>query len=93
MFRDSWELLDADDRPLGDLLEDSSGMAILRRFINFIPQTFYFGQGTGRITFKQHFNPFIYKLGVEIPESCNIDRRLIFGLAVLIAAIEGRQQS
>jgi len=92
MFRDSWEILDASDRPIGQLQEDSSGMAMLRRFINIIPQTFYLEAGGGRVIFRQHFNPFIYKLSVEIPDNCNLDRRLIFAAAVLIAAIEGRQK-
>jgi len=43
------------------------------------------------VVFKQHFNPFVYKLDVTIPQGCTLDRRSIFGLAVLICAIEGRQ--
>ena len=92
MFRDSWEVLDVNDQPIGNLQEDSAAMAMVRRFLsNLIPQTFYLDSG-GRVVFKQYFNPFIYKLQVTIPKSCTLDRRLIFGLAVLIAAIEGRQQ-
>ncbi len=92
MFRDSWELLDTEDKPIGTLKEDSAGMALLRRFVNLIPQTFHLDAGGSRVAFKQHFNPFIYKLSVTIPKDCTLDRRLIFGAAVLIAAIEGRQQ-
>jgi hypothetical protein len=92
MFRDSWELMDVNDQPIGSLKEDSAGMAMLRRFVNLIPQTFHIeGQGSG-VVFKQHFNPFIYKLRVTIPNRCALDRRLIFGAAVLVAAIEGRQR-
>ncbi len=96
MFRDSWELMDANDQSIGSLKEDSAGMAMLRRFVNLIPQTFHIeGHGSGvggGVVFKQHFNPFIYKLSVTIPNRCALDRRLIFGAAVLVAAIEGRQQ-
>ena len=93
MVRDSWEVLDAEDRPLGQLKEDSVGMAIVRRFLtNLIPQTFNLDTGSGRpIRFKQRFNPFIFKLDVTIPKGAELDRRLVFGAAVLIAAIEGRQ--
>lgn len=92
ILRDSWELLDADGRPVGSLQEDSMFMALLRRFLtNLIPQSFHLGQGPSAVHLRQHFNPFIYRLQVTIPESCRIDRRLIFGLVVLIAAIEGRQ--
>ncbi len=92
--RDSWELLDENDQPIGQLQEDSLGMALLRRFLsNLIPQTFHLDTASGApVVFKQRFNPFIYKLEVEIPPDADLDRRLVFGTAVLIAAIEGRQQ-
>ena len=69
-------------------------MALLRRFLsNLIPQTFHLDTASGApVVFKQRFNPFIYKLEVEIPPDADLDRRLVFGTAVLIAAIEGRQQ-
>lgn len=93
LLRDSWELLDAYDQPLAQLREDSAGMAFLRRFLtNLIPQTFHIDDGGGPpIRFSQRFNPFVYRLDVTIPPSATLDRRLIFGTAVLIAAIEGRQ--
>jgi hypothetical protein len=92
LLRDSWELLDAQDRPVATLLEDSLGMALVRRFLsNLIPQTFVLGTGPGAVTLKQHFNPFVYKLDVALPRSPAIDRRLVLATAVLIAAIEGRQ--
>ena len=93
VLRDSWEILDAEDRPIAQLKEDSTGMALLRRFLtNLIPQSFHLENGGGRpIVFKQRFNPFIYKLEVEIPDGATLDRRLVFGTAVLISAIEGRQ--
>ncbi|MEN8151593.1 MAG: hypothetical protein ABFS86_17390 [Planctomycetota bacterium] len=94
MVRDSWELLDANDQPIAKLQEDSMMMAMVRRFLsNLVPQTFHLDDGGGQpVKFKQRFNPFIFKLDVDIPSSCGIDRRLIFGAAVLIAAIEGRQK-
>ena len=94
ILRDSWEVLDNDDKPLGKCQEDSAAMAMLRRFINLIPQTFRLQapQG-GAVVFKQRFNPFVYSLEVTIPADVGIDRRLVFATAVLLAAIEGRQQS
>jgi len=92
LLRDSWELLDANDQQIAQLQEDSMGMALLRRFLsNLIPQKFHLGEGAGAIELTQHFNPFIYKLDVSIPSSASIDRRLVMSIAVLIAAIEGRQ--
>jgi len=94
ILRDSWEILDADDQPIGKLVEDSAGMALIRRFLsNLVPQTFHLSVpgSSAPVVFKQHFNPFVYKLNVTIPRGCPLDRRLIFGSAVLICAIEGRQ--
>jgi hypothetical protein len=93
IMRDSWELLDAEDRPVAQLQEDSMTMAMLRRFLtNLIPQTFHVDVGRGSpAVLQQRFNPFIYKLEVRIPPDCPLDRRLILATAALIAAIEGRQ--
>ena len=93
IVRDSWELLDREDRPIGKLQEDSTGMALLRRFLsNLIPQSFHLDSG-GRqpVELKQHFNPFVYRLAVSIPSDATIDRRLVLGVSALIAAIEGCQ--
>jgi hypothetical protein len=95
LVRDSWEVMDAQDRLIGQLKEDSTGMALLRRFLsNLIPQSFEL-QTPGShspVVFRQHFNPFIYRLEVSIPRDCKLDRRLILGSAALVAAIEGRQE-
>lgn len=94
ILRDSWELLDADDRPLAALQEDSRGMALLRRFLtNLVPQSFHLRDAAGRehATLRQRFNPFVYKLEVAVLPDSPLDRRLVFAAAVLIAAIEGRQ--
>lgn len=93
MFRDSWQLLDANEQQVASLEEDSAAMAMMRRFLsNLIPQKFHIDDDVGgQVVFKQHFNPLIYRLEVSIPQSCALDRRLVFGAAVLIAAIEGRQ--
>lgn len=89
IMRDAWEVLDENDAPLDKLEEDSMGKAMARRFLsNLIPQSFMLGSG---VHLKQRFNPFIYKLEVRI-SGADVDPRLVFGVAVLIAAIEGRQQ-
>lgn len=89
LLKDSWEVLDADDRPIDNLEEDSMAWAIARRFLSdWIPQTFHLDGGA---VFKQRFNPVIYRLDVSVDRDAEVDRRLLFGVAVLIAAIEGRQ--
>jgi hypothetical protein len=94
ILRDQWEILDANDKPIAKLQEDSGGMAFLRRFLsNLIPQKFVLTDTNGaeQATFAQRFNPFVYKLEVSVSQSATLDRRLIMAAAVLLAAIEGRQ--
>ncbi len=94
ILRDSWEVLDADQQPLGQVEEDSTMMALLRRGLsNLIPQTFHLrGASGGAAVFRQRFNPVVYSLEVSVPQDVAVDRRLVFAAAILLAAIEGRQQ-
>lgn len=94
LVRDNWEVLDDAGRSLGTVTEDSTAMALLRRFLsNLIPQSFELrGPRGGAVTLAQRFNPVIYTLEVHVPADVAIDRRLVFAAAVLIAAIEGRQE-
>lgn len=93
LVRDRWEVLDATDRPLGTVQEDNPTMALLRRFLsNLIPQTFHLqGPRGGAAELRQRFNPIVYSLEVSVPPDIGIDRRLVLAAAILIAAIEGRQ--
>lgn len=94
ILRDAWEVLDANDQPVASVKEDSGGLALVRRFLtNLVPQRFDVKDMSGRsiATFKQRFNPFIHKLDVTIHDRTAVDPRVLFGAAVLISAIEGRQ--
>ncbi len=91
ILRDSWEVLDAEDQVIDKLEEDNMMMATLRRFLsNLIPQSF---ELEGGATISQRFNPVIYRLDVEVQDHSKVDRRLILGVATLLAAVEGRQGS
>ncbi|MHC4547784.1 MAG: hypothetical protein ACYTEZ_03320 [Planctomycetota bacterium] len=95
LVRDSWELLDAEDRPVATLREDSTALALLRRFLsNLIPQKFHLVSREGReeALLRVRFNPFVYKLSVDVADDCTVDARLVLAAAVLLAAIEGRQE-
>lgn len=95
IVRDSWELLDEDDRPIAKLAEDSVMLALVRRFLsNLVPQKFEIRDESGAVhaTLKVAFNPFVYNLHVHIAPDSPLPPRLVFATAVLIAAIEGRQQ-
>ncbi|NUQ54014.1 MAG: hypothetical protein HUU19_15160 [Phycisphaerales bacterium] len=95
--RDSWSISDATGREVARLEEDSTAMALLRRFGDLgalIPQSFSVTAHDGRAvaTLRTHFNPFVYRLGVAIlADHPDMDELLIIALACTIAAIEGRQ--
>ncbi len=95
ILQDTWEFLNDDDQPIATLTEDSTTMALLRRFLtNLIPQSYHVeANGTRLVEYVQNFNPFVLKLNVEIkPEGRNVlDPRVILGAGILLAAVEGRQ--
>lgn len=96
IIQDSWEFLDNQDRPIAQMTEDSTALALVRRFlVNLIPQKFHVTAG-GRdiVHYRQNFNPFLLKLNVELAADAGkiLDPRLILAGGILLAAIEGRQQ-
>ena len=98
LIRDSWELLDANEQPLGQIMEDSTLKAIVRRFVDFasllMPQAFHIEvAGQTLATFRQNFNPFVRKLQVDFSPDVNhqLDRRLGLAVGILLMAIEGKQ--
>lgn len=95
ILRDEWVVLDAQEREMGQMVEDNMGLALLRRFLsNLIPQNYdLIGlDGNRAVDLKQNFNPFSYHLNVDFYSSpAQFDRRIGLAGAVLLAAIEGRQ--
>ena len=96
LVRDEWIIMDPKDREIGKIVEDSMLMALLRRFAtNLIPQNYdmVLHDGTRIAEFRQHWNPFIYRLSMDLSMDGRgaVDPRLKIGAAVLLAAIEGRQ--
>ena len=94
ILRDEWVVLDRGDQEIALIQEESMFVALLRRFINLIPQSFHVKVGdviVGRI--HQNFNPFVLKLSVDFGEDRGrqVDPRLGLAAAILLAAIEGRQ--
>jgi hypothetical protein len=95
MIKDEWMFLDTEDREIGLIQEDSMALALVRRFLtNLIPQTFL-GSVNGRqvCEFRQNFNPFVIKVNLDFAMDTEglLDRRLGLAAAVLLCAIEGRQ--
>jgi uncharacterized protein YxjI len=97
MLRDHWDLLDAGGNPRGEAQEDSTALALLRRFVaDFVPQRFHVRMG-GRMVaeLRQRWNPFVFRadLRLEAGGDALLDPRLLLGLAILLMVIEGRQQA
>jgi len=96
LIRDRWIIMDADDREIGQIVEDSTFLALLRRtFLAILPQSYRVEvEGEPAAVVRQRFTPFILKLDVDFtPDTAGrLDRRLGLAAAVLLSAIEGRQR-
>lgn len=95
MLQDEWLILNAKDEEIGKVHEDSMAMALVRRFLSgLVPQDYdaFIGE-TYVADYKQNFNPFVYKLGIDFSKDTEnlLDRRLGIAVAILLAAIEGKQ--
>jgi uncharacterized protein YxjI len=95
MIRDEWMVLDVQDRQIATIQEDSTGKALLRRFLsNLIPQSFDVVMNGRKVAdIFQHFNPIRFRMTVDFSPDPQrlLDRRLGMAAAILLAAVEGRQ--
>ena len=95
ILRDEWVILDAQDRPVGGIVDPRMLLSILRRFVPYlelIPQSFEGTIGETRVfTFRQLFNPLIHKVALDFSADATglMDRRLGLAAGVLLCAIEG----
>ena len=95
-FQDSYSVYDPNNDIYAEVKEDRMLSAIIRRIVPFakfvFPQQFAFNfPDNPTIIFTQKMNPLIQKLTVDIPKGNQIDTRIILGAAMIIIAIEGRQ--
>ena len=98
ILRDEWEVLDPNDRVIGQLFEDSVGLALLRRLVlgSWLPQNYDLTGGETRVAdLKQNFNLFRYELNLDfsMDTTSRLDRRVGIAAGILLAAVEGRQDS
>jgi hypothetical protein len=98
MVRDEWAILDHAGNTSGVLQEDSTNLALLRRFIDilayFIPQRYHISDNAGALvaTMITRRNPFVHKMDVNIHQDHDrIDDLMLMSLACLLVAVEGRQ--
>ena len=99
LVRDEWSVFGPHGNEIGLVQEEGSVLAFLRRWVDFVsflsPEKFQvLVGGTPVARFRQHFNPFVYKLSVAFTPNMAqyIDPRLVLAGSILIAAIEGRQE-
>jgi uncharacterized protein YxjI len=98
ILRDEWEVLDANDQVIGQLFEDSVGLALLRRLVlgSWLPQNYDLTVGETRVAdLKQNFNLFRYELNLDfsMDTTNRLDRRVGIAAGILLAAVEGKQDS
>lgn len=99
ILRDEWKVLNPSDAEVATIIEDSMGYALVRRLVTgLLPQkydVFFPDAITGQkiANMDQQFNPFVYKLDVDLSTdpAKHFDHRLAISAAILLAAIEGRQ--
>ncbi|MGZ8867283.1 MAG: hypothetical protein ACXW2P_02990 [Thermoanaerobaculia bacterium] len=95
ILRDEWHILDANERPVATVQEDSQAMALLRRFLsNLIPQSYHaLVNGSPVAEIKQNFNPFLLRLQLDFSLDTRraLDRKLGIAIASMLATLEGRQ--
>jgi hypothetical protein len=94
LLKDEWSILDRYDSEIGLIKEDQLILALLRRFIGLIPQSFHVeinGNSVGMI--RQNFNPLVSKLHLDFTRdpSHALDRRLGLAAGILLCVIEGKQ--
>lgn len=98
LLRDEWDVLDANEQLIGRLFEDDPTRAALRRFLlgSLLPQNYDLTIGDQRVAdLKQRFNLFRYELDLDFQMDTRrlLDRRLGIAAGVLLAIIEGKQDS
>ena len=98
ILRDSWLVLDENDNEVGSVVEDSTSMALVRRFVpggKLFPQKFHMaatGSDAVLAHFRTHFNPFVHKMTVTVEPECHFNPLLVLSAGLLLVVIEGRQQ-
>ncbi len=97
-YKDEWVILDSHEREIGLIQEENAFLALLRKYLlgALIPQTFHVTIGDRTVAeFSQRFNLFVTKLSLDFsldPQRL-LDRRLGIAAAILLCAIEGKQDS
>jgi uncharacterized protein YxjI len=97
-LRDSWMIFDDKNRQIATVQEDNAFAAFCRRYLDlvavFLPQRFTLARvdGTPVAKFRQHFNPFVFRMSVAVlADDPEINDLAILATGCLLTAVEGRQ--
>lgn len=97
-LRDHWLVFDRTGAQIAEITEDGNFLALARRWIDFVsliaPEKFTLSRTDGTVVarYRQHFNPFIYRLSVAVErDDPHLDDLVILAAGCLLCAIEGRQ--
>lgn len=98
IVRDEWDVLDANGTQIGTLIEDSTGQALLRRFLvgSLLPQNYdVLFNGQPVMDLRQRFNLFRYELDLDFSMDTQrqMDHRLGVAAGILLGVIEGKQDN
>ena len=105
LVRDEWLVFDERGTQIATIQEKGSFASVLRRLNDAVallsPQTYELRRhgpaekpaaGALVATFRRHFNPIIYRLGVTVhADDEQLDDLVLLAIGCLIAAVEGRQ--
>ncbi|QDU98552.1 hypothetical protein [Lignipirellula cremea] len=97
ILRDEWSVLNPEEMEVGKIKEDSTGMALVRRFVpggKLFPQKFSYtdAQSQQHAEAFTHFNPFIHRMTIRSYPTNPLDPMMMVAAGVLLMAIEGRQK-
>lgn len=98
--KDQWLVFGPDGEQVGTITERGGSLAFLRRWIEWAallsPQQFDLvrtADGAHLATFRQHFNPLVYRLSIVVHQDDElVDDLMLLAAGTLLAAIEGRQR-
>ena len=99
LTRDEWDVIGQNQYKVATIIEDSLGRALLRRLIlgSLMPQNYdALGSNGERLAdLKQRFNLVRYEMDIDFnyDQYQVLDPRLGLAVAVLLAIIEGKQES
>ena len=98
LVRDTWSILDLQDQPVGQVLEDSTFLSLLRRYVEWMdmifPQRFHATlNGVQVALYSRHRNFFSSRMDIDFSSDTAgaLDRRMGLAMAMLLEAIESKR--